>query len=376
MPKNKKIRICFITPYSPKIVGGVGTFILEMCNYLETNGFEYCVIAPIVNIGLNTGKNLIELEIGKIRIISGFMYIIKTAINIIKIRRKIDIIHIQTPNYLNCSPLIVGKILGIPVITTFHGKFYRPSNPIRNFLFSIVEKILFDFSNEVTYVSADTKRYYNNYPGKIILNGINTRNFLKNNILRKQMRKALNLDDCYVILHLGRWVAHKGIYDLIDVFSDIRQKFSNARLILVGSGEKEKVLRKIKSLNLSEQVILFENVKNVHEYYCMSDLFILYTSQQEGLPIALLEAMACELPVIATNVSGIPEVIENNLNGFLIDEKDKISLIQKILWCIEHQEEIIFIGKNASRTIKEKFEIDRMAGEYTKIYSRLVQFVH
>lgn len=371
MHNSNKLKICFVTPYSPKIVGGVGTFILELCNYIEKKGFDYVIIAPRVKNELDIGKNLIELEIGEIKFISGFLYIIKTAIHLIKMRKNISIVHIQTPNYLNFSPLIIGKILGIHVITTLHGKFLRSYNPAKKNFSLFVEKLLFLYSNEITYVSNDTKKYYMNRSGNVILNGVNTNNFFRNNILRENKRLFLKLNNDFVILYVGRWVAHKGIYDLIDAFSEVSQNFAETKLILVGSGEKEEVLRKIMNLNLSDRVFLFENVENVSDYYCISDLFILYTSQQEGLPIALLEAMACELPVITTNVGGIPEVIVNNDNGFLINENDKFYLKEKILWCIEHKKEIIDIGKNARRTVIEKFDIEKMAEKYIDLYLRL-----
>lgn len=364
----KRMKICFVTPYSPKIVGGVGTFILEMCNYLNDKRIETLIITESVENGLDITENILELKIGKIKILSGVLYGIESMLFIFKLRKKIDILHIQTPNYLNCFPLLAGRILRIPVITTFHGKLPYSKSIVKKCFQMLGEKMLYNLSNEVTYVSRDTKKYYKYSKGRIILNGIDTRVFFKDFRKRSKMREKLGLNEYFVILYLGRWVAHKGIYELLDVFSELNKKVKEICLILVGSGEKERILEKIQSMDLNNRVLLFEKVESVREYYCMSDVFVLFTSPQEGLPLAMLEAMACGLPVIATNVSGIPEVINDGKNGLLVRPGDFNDLAEKMTWCINNKGNLKSLGKNAAETIKAQFNIKRVAEEYLEVY--------
>jgi len=82
--------------------------------------------------------------------------------------------------------------------------------------------------------------------------------------------------------------------------------------------------------------------------------------------------MACELPVVASNVSGIPEVIDHKKNGLLIKLDDKEDLKEKILWCIDNTEKLSLIGTNARETIITKYNIDNMMDQYVRIYNSLV----
>jgi glycosyltransferase involved in cell wall biosynthesis len=83
--------------------------------------------------------------------------------------------------------------------------------------------------------------------------------------------------------------------------------------------------------------------------------------------------MACELPVIASEVSGIPEVIENQKNGLLIKLDDKNDLMEKIMWCLENREKLTTLGANARETILTKHTIDTMTKQYIRMFNSLLK---
>ncbi len=368
------MRICFITPYSPKIVGGVGTFLIEICKDLKKKGIESIVLTKKVKNPLDVDIRVADIETGGFKLISGFLFIMKLLLTVFNKRKEIDILHIQTPHHLTAPCVILGKIIGIPTVTTFHGKLPRSGNITGRFLLTTAEKVVILFSDELTFVSMDSKRYYGTSLGGIILNGVNPNSFLRVPEERKATRKKLDLEGDFVILFLGRWVAHKGVYTLIDVLSEISGKTEqNVKLLLIGSGEEENVKKRIIDQNLVGKALPIGKVKSVREYYNSSDVFVLFTSPQEGLPIAILEAMACELPVIASDVSGIPEVIQHQKNGLLIKLDDKKDLIEKIIWSIENKDKLSIIGNNARKSILSSYSIGNMTDKYIKVYNSCIK---
>ncbi len=369
------MRICFVTPYSPKVVGGIGTFLIEISkNLKKKGGVDSFVITRDVENPLETDIDIFELAIGNYRVFSGVSFISKMSYTIFKKRKEIDILHIQTPHHLTAPIAILGRAIGIPVVTTFHGKLPRGESFLRKNLSLFAESIVIHFSDALTFVSKESKGFYGNPSSVVILNGVDPNRFLRVAKEREITRQKLHLDNCFVILFLGRWVAHKGIYTLIDVFNKISKKTgSNLKLLLIGSGEEMEVKKRISLLGLEKTVLPVGKVEKVREYFNSADVFVLFTSPQEGLPIAILEAMACELPVVASNVSGIPEVIEHQKNGLLIKLNDVDDLTKKLLWCIDNPKLLSRLGEHARETIVSIHSIDKMTSSYIEIYKDLLK---
>jgi len=168
------------------------------------------------------------------------------------------------------------------------------------------------------------------------------------------------------IIHIGRFVKAKNHLGLINSFRLIVNQFATAKLILIGIGEiKESIMQKVINLGLENNVIFLGQQSSVHEHLCRADIFIL-PSLWEGMPISLIEAMATGLPIVATNVGGIPDMIENNVDGLLV-EKDEEQLTSALIRLISDKDLREKLGKNALLSSK-KFSATYMALEYLKIY--------
>ena len=374
----KSLKICFVTPYSPKIVGGVGTFILEMCAFLKDKRIETLIITGYVEDGLDINENIFELKVGRIKYVSGLLYGLRTMFMIFKLRKKIDILHIQTPNYLNCFSLLAGKILRIPVITTFHGKFAYSKNIVKRGFQVLGEKMSYKLSNEVTYVSKDTKKYYKHPKGQIILNGVNTQVFSKDLKKRSEMRDKHGIKDEIVFLYVGRITFTKGINELIKATSVIKNSTNDIKILIVGPiihNEMQNYHNKIRDAGIDNYVINFGEQMNVHDFYCASDVLLL-PSYSEGLPFIILEAMSSGLPVIATKVGEIPNIINNYENGLILEPRNVDDLVEKMMWCIHNKEKLPIIGENGHKTIIEKYTIENMAEKYLNLYFDLLQVEH
>ena len=122
----------------------------------------------------------------------------------------------------------------------------------------------------------------------------------------------------------------KSLDYLIHSFSEYLKQNEKCNLILVGNGPETYKLKKLsRDLNIYNKIVWIKFSENIRDILDFADIFLL-TSEYEGLGLVLLEAMASNIPIIATNTSAIPEVIINNYNGFLVKHLDKKDLIKKI----------------------------------------------
>jgi glycosyltransferase involved in cell wall biosynthesis len=163
-----------------------------------------------------------------------------------------------------------------------------------------------------------------------------------------------------LILFVGRLDASKGLDLLIAGFARFRQRHPDARLVLVGGSQDyspvEAQVREWMAAYGVEEAVEMTGLlprEAILPYYQRADVFVL-TSLWEGLPNALLEAMACGLPVVATAVGGLPSVIQNDYNGYLLEERDPVQLAERIERAWQNRERL---GAGARKTA-EQFSID------------------
>ncbi len=135
-----------------------------------------------------------------------------------------------------------------------------------------------------------------------------------------------------VILFAGEVGERKGIYDLLSVIPDLVRQVPRITLLLAGNGELDKVRFVAESLNIETHLQLtgWVPAEKMTQFYLQADLFVL-PSYHEGMPMAILEAMACGLPVVSTRVGGIAELIKEGENGFLINPGDRQALLEALL---------------------------------------------
>lgn len=187
-------------------------------------------------------------------------------------------------------------------------------------------------------------------------------------ICRKQ---AGVMTDGPVFVFVGRLSKIKGIDLLLDGFTLFHQEVPEARLLIAGDGEERKALEnRISSMGLKETVRLLGNVDHnrLPQILNAADIFIL-TSVAEGVPIAILEAMACGLPVVATNVGGIHEVVKPGVNGFLIDTRQPSDVAKALRQALEKQGAL---GQGAIVTIKKNYSMESVAKKTDRLFKEVV----
>jgi len=195
--------------------------------------------------------------------------------------------------------------------------------------------------------------------------GVDPGTYRKDVKLRDTYRRKLGYSAMEIVLLLvGHLIKRKGVYELIEVFTELLKEFTNLRLLLLGEPvEKRRLHRAIKANGVKSCVTMVGGVapSEVPGYMNAADLFV-FPSWSEGLPNAVMEACACEMPVIASNIDGIAEIIDDGVSGLLVKPGGKADLYRKILWLLRSPQARLVIGKNARKTIIKRFDYKNNGG--------------
>jgi glycosyltransferase involved in cell wall biosynthesis len=287
-------------------------------------------------------------------------------------RLKIDLLHVHhIPLWQNIW--LAANFAKIPVVLTEHAKYsISRSGKLQDASRRAVRLV-----DCFTTVSEDLKNYFVNELGireksiMVVPNGIDTSRFSPG-----PRTKALNdlLPDKFegkVLISVGRLTEAKDQITLLSAIELLRKQSRNIYLILVGDGEMRKPLEKeIAQKKLTDCVYLAGSRSDVDQLLPGADAFIL-SSKREGFPMAILEAMAAGLPVIATKVGGIPEVIQDGQNGILVPAQDPVSLVNAICRVLDESELAADLARKARLTIEKKYSLTTITEAYSRIYLSL-----
>jgi glycosyltransferase involved in cell wall biosynthesis len=177
-----------------------------------------------------------------------------------------------------------------------------------------------------------------------------------------------------VFIYVGRKVKDKGIEELIGAFSKLSEQYSHAKLLFVGPYEKNDALKpttieKIKSLKQGGKIVDFDFEKDIRLFLKAADVLIL-PSYREGFPNVILQALAMETPCITTNISGCNEVIQDNINGYLIN-KQSVDELYVAMEKYMNNPQLIKKHKNYSRPIIcDKFANDIVWHSLLEFYNK------
>ena len=191
-------------------------------------------------------------------------------------------------------------------------------------------------------------------------NGIDTKYFSDNIslIIKNKLLDTLKiLKNDFVFCYVGRVVKDKGINELVSAFNELNLKNKNCKLIIVGKIENEKdpISKSTMGIIKKNKNILLTGFKNdVRPYLSIGNCFV-FPSYREGFPNVLMQAGAMDLPCIATNINGCNEIIQDNINGFLIPPKN-IDALVKSMQKIMDKKLIIKLSKNCRIMVKEKYD--------------------
>lgn len=379
----KKIKVLHIN--ESLCIGGRENMILEFCNHLDFNKFDVSLLTLDKDLTLkNKLDNNISLfnlnykrnDLKALNLFFKHITFIKKIGNILK-KGKFDIIHLHSYASIHffISIAIYLYAKNVPVVKTIHtsGLHYASdslNNRFRRILEIIATQICQTHIISISQtVHSKAILYFKKYARSInlIYNGRDLNPFKKDctNTLKKEETDIIGV-------YSARIVNGKNHMFLIDIWKILKKRGkNNIKLYLAGDGENLNYLKKIiDQEKLSDTIICLGYCNNIPDILLKSN-FAVFPSEYEGFSIALIEKLAAGLPVICSKIPPFEEVINNNIDGFIIDTTN----IEAWVNCIEKISTNKFlrekIGYNA-KLRSEDFSIEKMIYKYEKLYSGIV----
>ena len=360
----RKVKVLHIIPAF--VTGGAEKLVLDLILNYDKERFE------IAALSFKSKANRIfeqELEKKGLHIFyldkkNGFDCLLFFKISKVLKKFKPDIIHSHL--YVLKYALLPVIFNGIPVkFHTVHSIASKEQRGIARIVYSMAYKyfgvVPIAISANIKETIVDYYRFHNGYI-PVILNGIDTNRF-------KNCHRPTNSK--IKLLHIGRFNIAKNHDLMIDAFKEVVDKGYDIQLVLVGDGElKSKIVEKVQKLGLESHVEFLGIRNDIPDLLAQSDIFIL-PSSWEGLPIVLLEAMAAGVPIIATKVGGVPEIVQNNVNGFLVEPNNRDSIVRAIIELVHSKELRETMGHNSIEYIT-KFDIRTTQKSYEELYLQLL----
>jgi N-acetyl-alpha-D-glucosaminyl L-malate synthase BshA len=184
-------------------------------------------------------------------------------------------------------------------------------------------------------------------------------------------RRSFAGDDQFIIAHISNFRPVKRTMDVIDIFDRISKKLP-ARLLLIGEGPETILARRqVNKRHLNDRVRFLGNQTRIEAILPLSDLF-LFPSEEESFGLAALEALACGVPVIGTSDTGLVEVVEHEVNGFLFQTGDTTSMAEAGISLLSDKTRLEKFKVNAYRLANERFNADKIVAQYEAYYKEVL----
>lgn len=263
---------------------------------------------------------------------------------------------------------VAGKVLGLKLVFFMHGM---------GKISWLKGHLLSKYFDSVVAVSASVRSFLvrNGLPESkvgVIHNGIDVGRFDPENVDGDEVKAELGIaGDEKVIGTVARLCPEKGLFELMHAFELLAGKYP-VRLLVVGDGPSRSELQALATKKSIAGKVIFEGLRHdVDRMYSAMDVFVLPAVWEEPFGLVVIEAMAMQRPVVATEVGGIPEIIEHGRNGILVPPRDVHALASAVGELIENGETARGIALEGFRTAREKFSSQAMAGNLERLLASL-----
>ena len=382
-------RICLVTHFFPPHMGGIEKVSYEQSKRLTESGYEIDVLTskirgqnerPAKRIRVFPYSNLSLAErIGVPYPVLSF----KAYRKFVQVIKNCDLVHAHGHVYMSSYLAgIVAKKYKKPFIVTQHNTFIDYQS-ILNMLehlndFTIGKSVL-KHANRIITVSKETMKYVlrlgaDKTKTSVIYNGVDIDYFHPVN--KEESRKRLGLPkNRKVILSVRRLVYKNGLDTLIESAPLLTRDHPDILFVVAGKGPSRKLIEdRIKELKIDANIKLTGFVPDnlLPLYYDAADYFVLPSASGEGLPLVLLEAMACGLPVIATTVGGTPEIIKHMKSGILVPPRNPEAMAEIMSKLLSEETLGPKIGEEARRIVENRYTWEKNLLQLQNIYKEFI----
>jgi len=375
-----KKKILMVGPLPPT-VGGITTYIQILLKSNLNQNFNFIPFTtsrPTIGIIKDIYDYKLIFYIGFNNLLKSVLVTLQHIIKfpIILFFKKIEIVHIHTTDYWsfweNTLYVLMSKLFRKKIILHIHAtafnEFYNTGNRlvknlIRTTLINSNKIIILSSRLEKTFIRLVSKNKLAVLPNVVIFNNFKIKS--KNSKNRSEIIKVLFIG--------GEEAKRKGIYDIIKAIPIVIDNFEkNILFIFMGRCDIKKLSLICIKTKISNYVKFLDYVEEPEKIKILnlSDIFVL-PSYAEGLPIAILEAMASGLPIISTFVGSIPNIIEEGINGFLIEPGNYLKLAEKIIKLSRDEKLRIDMGVINKQKIIDKYDVKILSKKLIQIYNEV-----
>ncbi|WP_424474896.1 N-acetyl-alpha-D-glucosaminyl L-malate synthase BshA [Oceanobacillus kimchii] len=372
----KKIGItCYPT------VGGSGVIATELGKLLAEKGHEIHFITSSVPFRLDKVYPKVyyhQVEMSHYPVFQYPPYDLTLAAKMAEVidREKLDILHVHYAMPHAICAILAKDIAKHPVkiVTTLHGTDITVL-AIDNAFTSIIRHGI-EHSDAVTAVSHSLVQQTNEMLDidksiEVIHNFINEQQYHPKNMQNLKYQFEIE-EDTKVLIHISNFRKVKRVQDVIYTYEKV-QKNINSQLLLIGDGpEYGDMVRLVNELGLQDKVQFLGKQNNISDILSMADLMLLM-SEKESFGLVLLEAMACGVPSIGTNIGGIPEVLTHEETGFIVDLGDSKSAAKYATDLLMDNNKWNVFSENALQHVKKYFASETIVNQYEALYDTLLQ---
>jgi len=270
-----------------------------------------------------------------------------------------------------------GKRLGIPVVAFSRG--YTSEN-FKVAFYEWLERQALRRISGIIFVSDGQKKKVESFgvAGQrswVVQNAVSVESFQgsKNSNLRKEVFKRLSIiDGSAMVVSAGRLSPEKGHRFLVEAIGKLRGNSNDTHFVFCGDGPCQKdLVKQSKELGISDICHFVGFRRDLKEIFQAMDLMVL-PSLTEGLPNVVLEAFACRKPVVATKVGGVPEIVEDGINGILVPPGKPSLLAEAIKSCLDSPEKSRKMGEAGYRKVKTDFTFETQTKKLERIYEKVI----
>lgn len=270
--------------------------------------------------------------------------------------------------YRKCPFIIVGKWFHVPIVNHVHGSyyddFYFKANKMKKRLVSRV----YNKCDYIIALSEIAKKQLEHITSSQV-GVVENYGILHKDEIDKRQKK----NNDFRVLFLGFITQKKGCFDIPKVAELVKKSIPNIEFVLAGTGDIE-LLKKMIPLEIAENFIFpgWITGKTKEELLSSSDLFFL-PSYSEGMPMSILDAMGFGLPIVSTNIGGIPKIVHNGENGFLFDPGDVCGFSNAIIKILSNEQLRKKMEKSSEQILTESYSRDKHTQKLNDIYCFLIR---
>lgn len=375
----EKIKVLHITQGT---IGGTLEYIKLFFDNIDREIYEVCLICPtygpmkkdIEDMGITVYPVEMSREINIRNDLKSFLEINK----LIKLIKP-DIVHLHSS-----KAGIIGKFSSyfnkIPCVYNAHGwSFSMNISEKKKKIYAFIEKKTSIFCNAIVNISDNEYKMARDYKiaddKKMITihNGIDIQKYKHKNYCKEEVLKELNIPkDSFIVGMVARITEQKDPLKFVELAKVICNKVDNAYFVLVGEGElRQNVESLIQQYQLEDKIKITGWVNDVNKYIHVFDVGIL-TSRWEGFGLVIAEYMRASKPIIASNVGGIPELIQDSYNGVLVDVDDLDKFTKSILAFYKDEKLREKYINNSKHVLEHKFNINKVIEKHDELYKKVL----